>query len=59
MLKVRAPTSYEMEARMTGKKKRKDELDEQLEEGLEGTFPASDAPSATQPVHKPHEKRDD
>ena len=28
-----------------------DKLDEELEEGLEETFPASDAPSATQPVH--------
>ena len=31
----------------------------ELEEGLEDTFPASDPPAATQPVHKPHdEKRD-
>ena len=30
-------------------------LDEELEEGLEETFPASDAPAATQPVH--HEPR--
>ena len=28
------------------------ELNEELEEGLEGTFPASDPPAATQPVHK-------
>ena len=28
-----------------------DELEEELEEGLEETFPASDAPAATQPVH--------
>jgi hypothetical protein len=27
------------------------ELEEELEEGLEETFPASDAPAATQPVH--------
>jgi hypothetical protein len=46
-----------MEARMTSQKKdRKDELDEKLEEGLKGTFPASDPPAATQPVHKPHER---
>ena len=37
-----------------------EELEEQLEEGLRGTFPASDAPTATQPVHKPpHKKRED
>ena len=30
----------------------KEELDEELEEGLEETFPASDPPAATQPVHK-------
>ena len=30
------------------------ELEEELEEGLKETFPASDAPAATQPVH--HEK---
>lgn len=30
------------------------ELESELEEGLEETFPGSDAPSATQPVH--HEK---
>jgi hypothetical protein len=28
------------------------ELDEELEEGLEETFPASDPPTATQPVHR-------
>ena len=36
-----------------------EELEEQLEEGLRETFPASDAPTATQPVHKPHKKRED
>jgi hypothetical protein len=34
--------------------RKKDELEEELEEGLEDTFPASDPPTATQPVHKPH-----
>ena len=29
----------------------KEELEHELEEGLEGTFPASDPPTATQPVH--------
>jgi len=44
--------------------RKKDELDRQeleaeLEEGLEETFPATDAPAATQPVHKPpHQKRE-
>lgn len=33
------------------KKHTQDELEEELEEGLEETFPASDAPAATQPVH--------
>ena len=36
-----------------------EELEQALEEGLKGTFPASDAPTATQPVHKPHKKRED
>ena len=34
-------------------KPKKDELEEELEKGLEETFPASDPPAATQPVHKP------
>ena len=40
-------------------KKPKDELDRELEEGLEGTFPASDPPAVTQPVHpeQPSKKR--
>ena len=38
---------------MTSQKKgRKDELDEKLEEGLEGSFPASDPPAVTQPGHQ-------
>ena len=37
-----------------------DEIAGELEEGLEETFPASDPPAATQPVHKPHHhKRDE
>ncbi len=36
----------------------KPKLDEELEEGLEETFPASDPPAATQPVHHvPHPKK--
>jgi hypothetical protein len=45
-----------MEAPMSRKPdKQKDELDAELEEGLEETFPASDPPTATQPVHHQHE----
>ena len=29
----------------------KEQLEHELEEGLEDTFPASDPPTATQPVH--------
>jgi hypothetical protein len=53
-----------MEARM-GRKKDKPlpgdltgrELEDELEEGLEDTFPASDPPAATQPVHRRPEKK--
>ena len=34
-----------------------DELEQELDEGLEETFPASDPPAATQPVHKPSGKK--
>ena len=34
------------------------EVGHELDEGLEETFPASDPPAATQPVHKPDDKRD-
>jgi len=34
-----------------------DEVKTELEEGLEDTFPASDPPAATQPVHKHPEKK--
>ena len=34
-----------------------EELDEKLEEGLRESFPASDPPDATQPVHKPSGKK--
>ena len=44
--------------RKPDERKGKDELDEELEEGLEETFPASDPPTAPQPVHKqPRKKR--
>ena len=32
-------------------------LDEQLEQGLEESFPASDPVAATQPPHSPHDIR--
>jgi hypothetical protein len=36
------------------------ELEAELDEGLEETFPASDPPAATQPVHRqPHKKSED
>ena len=34
-----------------------DELRHELDEGLEDTFPASDPPAATQPVHKHPDKK--
>jgi len=37
---------------LTGK-----EVEDELEEGLEDTFPASDPPAATQPVHKQPNKK--
>jgi hypothetical protein len=41
--------------KLTQEKRTEAELEEELEEGLEETFPASDAPAATQPVH--HERK--
>jgi hypothetical protein len=35
----------------------KEELEHELEEGLEDTFPASDPPTATQPVHHEQPKK--
>ena len=35
----------------------KEELEHELEEGLEETFPASDPPAATQPVHREQPKK--
>ena len=34
-----------------------EELEQELDEGLEETFPASDPPAATQPVHQPSRKK--
>jgi hypothetical protein len=55
-----------MEARMIRKKAKptpgemtEEEVGQELEEGLEDTFPASDPPAATQPVHKRPEKKPD
>jgi hypothetical protein len=36
-----------------------EELDRELEEGLKGTFPASDPPTATQPVHHQQPRKAD
>ena len=35
----------------------KEDLEQELEEGLEDTFPASDPPTATQPVHHEQPKK--
>jgi hypothetical protein len=35
----------------------KEILEEELEEGLEDTFPASDPPTATQPVHHQQQQK--
>jgi hypothetical protein len=35
----------------TVERQSKEQLEHELEEGLEATFPASDPPTATQPVH--------
>jgi hypothetical protein len=50
------PSVPGQEAAMNRKRNDKpnDELEKELEEGLEETFPASDPPAVTQPVH--HEK---
>jgi hypothetical protein len=55
-----------MEARMGRKKDTtlpgdltEEEIKAELEEGLEDTFPASDPPAATQPVHKRPDKKHD
>jgi hypothetical protein len=45
-------------AKIAGNDNAKPKLDEELEEGLEESFPASDPPAATQPVHhEPHPKK--
>jgi hypothetical protein len=41
--------------KLTQEKLTEDALEVELEEGLEESFPASDAPAATQPVH--HEQK--
>ena len=42
------------------KEKAKQALEQELEEGLEETFPASDTPTAIQPVrHEPHPSADE
>jgi hypothetical protein len=41
--------------KLTQEKLTEGELEVELEEGLEESFPASDAPAATQPVH--HEQK--
>jgi hypothetical protein len=36
---------------------RKEQLDDQLDAGLEGTFPGSDPVAVTQPPHSPYDRR--
>lgn len=36
---------------------KRNEQEAELEEGLEETFPGSDAPAVTQPVHHEHPKK--
>jgi hypothetical protein len=40
------------------KRKSKEELERELEEGLEETFPASDTPTAVQPVRREPSAKD-
>jgi hypothetical protein len=47
-----------MNRKQDAEAKKKKELDAKLEEGLVETFPASDPPAVTQPVHpEPAKKR--
>ena len=64
MSRPHAPMFKGMEARMGRKKDKplqgdltREELEGELDEGLEDTFPASDPPAATQPVHRPPDKK--
>jgi hypothetical protein len=67
MPRVRAPIFDGMEVRMVRKPKAnsipgdltEEEVTQELEGGLEDTFPASDPPAATQPVHKQSRKTRD
>jgi len=51
---VRMPKAKPIPGEMT-----EEEVRQELEEGLEETFPASDPPAATQPVHKQSRKKRD
>jgi hypothetical protein len=57
------PISGQQEAVMNRKKDTrtefvtKEDLEQELEEGLQDTFPASDPPTATQPVHHEQPKK--
>ena len=48
---VRKPKAKPIPGELT-----EEEVGQELEDGLEETFPASDPPAATQPVHKPLRK---
>jgi hypothetical protein len=57
-----SPADFSPEADHSAKRrerdaKRKQKLDEQLEKGLEDTFPGSDPVAVTQPPHSSYDRR--
>lgn len=54
---ARPPRGSEIPASSGEPDDAKDSLEKELEEGLEQTFPASDPPTATQPVHERARKK--
>jgi hypothetical protein len=46
-----------VEKRRARAEKRKEALDDQLDQGLEETFPGSDPVAVTQPPHSAHDRR--
>ena len=50
-------TDDEAAKRREREAKRKEKLDEQLDKGLEETFPGSDPVAVTQPPHSTYDKR--
>jgi hypothetical protein len=52
-----APEADDSAKRRERDAKRKQKLDEQLEKGLEDTFPGSDPVAVTQPPHSSYDRR--